>query len=278
MTPIEHYAAIEQLDFSAIKFKLTHQTFGEGWSQAKAEAMEKEYRRFLYLQAVFPGEQTAPTLDVDTFWHHHILDTAKYVADCEKAFGYFLHHYPYFGLLEGDEPGLEIEAGNRTRELYEATFGEAYIRAEAYAEDECDVAVARCQGPCTVAAPAAAGAATARCQGPCTVAAPAAKGAATARCQGPCTVAGPVAKGAAAARCQGPCTVAAPATKGAAAARCQGPCTVAAPAAKGAAAARCQGPCTVAAPAVTSDGASLTLAGLLRSLPVIPLTSAAQYA
>ena len=153
----DKYKAIAELDLSAIKLKLTHTRHGEGWSQAKADAMEIEYRRFLYLQSAFPDEQTAPTIDVDTFWHYHILDTVKYAADCEQAFGYFLHHYPYVGLLEGDEPDVEIKAGNRTRALYEACFGEAYIRAEAYGEEHGEseftaiqkgMISARCGGVC----------------------------------------------------------------------------------------------------------------------------------
>jgi hypothetical protein len=198
----EKYQAIAELDFSTIKFKLMHPTFGEGWSQSKADAMELEYRRFLYLQVAYPGESTAPTLDVDTFWHYHILDTMKYAADCEQAFGHFLHHYPYLGLMEDDEPGVEMEAGKRTRELYEATFGEAYIRVEAYGQDQLQADAARCQGLCTVAKPRAQ---SARCQGLCTVAKPQPQ---SARCQGLCTVAKAQAR---LARCQGLCTVAAPA-------------------------------------------------------------------
>lgn len=181
------FHAIAALDLTPIKLKLMHEAFGEGWSQAKADAMETEYRRFLYLQLAFPGEQTAPTLAVDTFWHYHILDTMKYASDCEQAFGYFLHHYPYIGMMEGDEPGAEIKAGNRTRELYEATFAEAYIRAEAYGEDDHRVAEAR-RIPCAVAAPQVKGSGPALCQGLCSVAEPAKMAAKSALCQGACVV------------------------------------------------------------------------------------------
>ena len=221
------FNAIEALDFSPIKLKLMHKSFGEGWTQSKADAMEKEYRRFLYLQAAFPGEQTAPTLDVDTFWHHHILDTMKYAADCDQAFGHFLHHYPYLGMMEDDEPDVEVEAGNRTRELYEATFGEAYIRAEAYADEDGAAEAARCQGLCIVGKPLKGGA-SARCQGLCIVGKPAGKGHASARWTGVCTVARP-ATSYASARWTGICTVARPAAQGHAVARCNAVCTVANP-------------------------------------------------
>lgn len=44
------------------------------------------------------GYQLIPNGDIDRFWHEHILDTRRYVADCTELFGGFLHHYPYFGM------------------------------------------------------------------------------------------------------------------------------------------------------------------------------------
>ncbi len=86
------FEAIAALDLNPIKVKLMHKESGEGWSLEKANAMEVEYRRFLYLMKAFPNDETTPQVDVDTFWHYHILDTMKYAKDCEQAFGYFLHH------------------------------------------------------------------------------------------------------------------------------------------------------------------------------------------
>jgi hypothetical protein len=119
--------AVTELNLEPIKTKLMHVASGEGWSLEKANAVEKEYRRFLCLMKLFPEEDTAPLVDVDTFWHYHILDTMKYAADCEKVFGYFLHHYPYVGMdgTEEDEQ-FRLDSGDRMRTLYEATFGEAY--------------------------------------------------------------------------------------------------------------------------------------------------------
>jgi hypothetical protein len=122
------FALIAALDLNPIKTKLMHKESGEGWSLGYANAVETEYRRFLYLMKAFPHVQTAPRVDVDTFWHYHILDTMKYARDCQQAFGYFMHHYPYLG-LEG-ENGVEMQqqAGERMRELYESTFGVSYVR------------------------------------------------------------------------------------------------------------------------------------------------------
>jgi hypothetical protein len=131
MISAESFQAIADLDLEPIKVKLMHEASGEGWSLQKANAVEFEYRRFLYLMKTFPHEQTAPLVDVDTFWHYHILDTMKYAADCEAVFGYFLHHFPYIGLRGEEDEEVHHRVGNRMKELYEATFGESYLKAEA---------------------------------------------------------------------------------------------------------------------------------------------------
>jgi hypothetical protein len=115
---------IAAIDLEQIKTKLMHKESGEGWSAARADAIETEYRRFLSLVMLHPDDSFAPLVDVDTFWHYHILDTRKYAADCTLAFGHFLHHNPAVGL---DEPGAEAAAhatqGARMQALYLAAFG-----------------------------------------------------------------------------------------------------------------------------------------------------------
>ena len=125
------FKAIAELDLEPIKVKLMHEESGEGWSLERAGAIEFEYRRFLILMKKYPNEQTAPLVDVDTFWHYHILDTLKYAADCEAVFGYFLHHFPYIGLRGEADEEAHHRVGERMKELYETTFGEDYVRAAA---------------------------------------------------------------------------------------------------------------------------------------------------
>jgi len=121
------FKAVTELNLDQIKMKLMHVESGEGWSLEKANAVEKEYRRFLCLMKLFPEEDMAPLVDVDIFWHYHILDTMKYAVDCEQVFGYFLHHYPHIGLGDTEEEDqARLESGDHMRELYEAIFGEAY--------------------------------------------------------------------------------------------------------------------------------------------------------
>jgi len=122
------FALIAALDLNPIKTKLMHKESGEGWSQSRANAVETEYRRFLYLVKAFPQVQAAPLVDVDTFWHYHILDTMKYARDCAQAFGYFLHHDPQLGLVGENGAQLQQQAGERMRALYESTFGLSYVR------------------------------------------------------------------------------------------------------------------------------------------------------
>jgi len=123
------FNAIAELDLDPIKVKLMHEESGEGWTLERTNAVEFEYRRFLYLMKKYPQEQTAPLQDVDTFWHYHILDTLKYATDCQAVFGYFLHHFPYIGLRGEEDEEAHHRVGERMKELYEATFNEPYIRA-----------------------------------------------------------------------------------------------------------------------------------------------------
>ena len=118
-------AAIQALDLDPIKLKLMDPEEGQGWSREYADRMEVAYKRYLTLLAKFPDETIAPTKDVDKFWHGHILDTMKYAEDCENVFGYFLHHFPYFG-MRGEQDAADLRAASeRMHEIYEREFGEA---------------------------------------------------------------------------------------------------------------------------------------------------------
>lgn len=116
-------AKVDALDLGCIKFKLVDPEEGEGWTRERADRVEREYRNFLVLCAVQPDEPTVPFGDVDTFWHQHILDTHKYAADCQAAFGRFLHHFPYLG-MRGEEDKQKLdESGEATQVAYQTLFG-----------------------------------------------------------------------------------------------------------------------------------------------------------
>src|SRR5438445_2199299 len=122
--PVEQVVgAIRALDLDPIKLKLMDLEEGQGWSREYADSMELAYKRFLTLLVTHPEETIAPSKDVDKFWHGHILDTLKYAEDCQKVFGNFLHHFPYFG-MRGEEDAKNLaEAGRTTQRLYEQEFG-----------------------------------------------------------------------------------------------------------------------------------------------------------
>jgi hypothetical protein len=125
-------AAIQALDLDPIKLKLMDPEEGQGWSREYVERMALAYKRFLTLLVKFPEETIAPTKDVDKFWHGHILDTQKYAEDCENVFGYFLHHFPYFG-MRGEQDAADLEAASaRMHELHEREFGEGIAMGAAW--------------------------------------------------------------------------------------------------------------------------------------------------
>src|SRR5258706_640622 len=125
--PVEQViAAIQSLDLDPIKLKLMNPEEGYGWSREYADSMEVAYKRFLTLSVTHPEETLAPSKDVDRFWHGHILDTLKYAEDCQKVFGYFLHHFPYFGMRGAEDAANLAKAGDTTRRLYQQEFGQDY--------------------------------------------------------------------------------------------------------------------------------------------------------
>jgi hypothetical protein len=89
--------------------------------------VEEEYRRFLALKREYPDKDIVPHKTIDVFWHQHILDTAKYAQDCEAIFGYFLHHFPYFGMNGKQDAQNLMDAFEETKILYQQHFSKNYI-------------------------------------------------------------------------------------------------------------------------------------------------------
>jgi hypothetical protein len=124
--------AIFALDLDPIKRKLMDKREGLGWNREEADRHEMEYRRFLALVAKYPDEVVAPNINVDKFWHAHILDTMKYAEDCDTIFGYFLHHFPYFGMRDEEDAANLAKAAQNMQRLYQQEFGEGDPQATAY--------------------------------------------------------------------------------------------------------------------------------------------------
>lgn len=92
----------------------------EGWSIAEVDANEAKYRQWLQLIRDHPEKLIAPTRAVDIFWHHHILDTQKYMQDCKKLFGRYIHHFPYSGVRSEEDAALQAARFERTQALLQA--------------------------------------------------------------------------------------------------------------------------------------------------------------
>lgn len=98
---------ILSLDLACISHKAC---VDEGWSLPFVDTVERQYRAFLQLiRTLGRSGRIAPTRLIDRYWHHHILDTAKYARDCETLFQAFIHHYPYSGLLSADDAAQQRE-------------------------------------------------------------------------------------------------------------------------------------------------------------------------
>lgn len=110
-----------ELDLQSVRDAMIEK---HGWSEERAQVAQLEYVRFLILLQMRPGFMLVPWLDaqgrddLDQFWHQHILDTAKYAADCKAVFGRMIHHNPHVARGSAEEQ----ESIDRTRRLYARTF------------------------------------------------------------------------------------------------------------------------------------------------------------
>ena len=114
---------VDALDLGPIKYKLMDPEEGLGWTRGRTDEVERQYKDFLILSDLSSESPAVPFGDVDKFWHFHILDTHKYAADCQTAFGRFLHHFPYLGMRGEDDKARLQEAGEATQNRYEVLFG-----------------------------------------------------------------------------------------------------------------------------------------------------------
>ncbi|MDP2829543.1 MAG: hypothetical protein Q8O37_13155 [Sulfuricellaceae bacterium] len=119
----EDHQSISELDLEPIMVKVMDKDEGYGWSLEFTRQVTNEYKRYLILCLENPDFPMVPSTFVDEFWHFHILDTQKYAEDCNHVFGYFLHHFPYFGMRgKEDEENLK-KAWTESCVLYEKRFG-----------------------------------------------------------------------------------------------------------------------------------------------------------
>jgi hypothetical protein len=129
----EKWDKVASLDLKSVRQKFA---FKKGWwwlFRNNAQRVENEYRQFLYLIAVNPGQTVVPwSRELDDFWHEHILDTAKYARDCETIMGGFIHHNPHVP----EETFTHTKALHATREMYKAAFGRTVRKGRKRTKDD----------------------------------------------------------------------------------------------------------------------------------------------
>jgi hypothetical protein len=118
---------INSIDFSLLQEKLCSQDrlLCRRWSPVEAEIGIQYYKNFLFLNKKYLDQFPVlpPMLEVDDVWHQHILDTRQYAKDCDSIFGYYFHHYPYFGTRsKADKKNLNLSF-EIFQSLHEAEFG-----------------------------------------------------------------------------------------------------------------------------------------------------------
>jgi hypothetical protein len=123
MTAAEALERIDAVDLSMLRTKLADPHEGKGWADAQLDLAEREYRHFLALHLMYPEMAVVPCALVDAVWHAHILDTRAYASDCERVFGFFLHHFPYFGMRGKQDAADLIDAYDLTVVRYQDAFG-----------------------------------------------------------------------------------------------------------------------------------------------------------
>jgi hypothetical protein len=89
-------ADIRALDLAPVHLVLA---ISQGWSAARIQRAELEYRLFLQLVRNEPRRAQVPSVAGDQFWHAHLQCTAHYVETCQRIFGQLLCHYPFAGAL-----------------------------------------------------------------------------------------------------------------------------------------------------------------------------------
>lgn len=133
---LDFWQRAQSLDFSPLAYQLMQANAGPHWSEERTATAIARYIGFLYLIDQYPYFQLVPSREIDEVWHHHILDTYKYAADCQLLFGRFIHHFPYLG-TRGDADRHNLQhLFDMTQSLYQKHFGTAMTIDEGHTDPE----------------------------------------------------------------------------------------------------------------------------------------------
>lgn len=119
---------VNSIDFTPLCFKLEKE---HGWHEEKINAALALYKQWLTLQVLYEDLSFAPSELIDEFWHVHILDTRKYMSDCNSIKGEYIHHYPYFGITEQENEEVLEKGFDLTKKLFKTHFGHSDLGYQA---------------------------------------------------------------------------------------------------------------------------------------------------
>ena len=116
---------LPEFDLSFVTEQLASYPDFADWDSSRFDHAVLEYRRFLALCRSYPHKLVGLSIDADQIWHQHVLNTRRYIADCDSYFGEYFHHSP---ALSEEE---QAAAKRQTDELYLEVFGETRTLHEA---------------------------------------------------------------------------------------------------------------------------------------------------
>lgn len=108
---------IDSLNLHEVKERVIKE---KEWTTEEVDLAEKQYKTFLLIIFLYPGEFFVPNTKIDAIWHQHILFTQQYAHDCEKIFGYYLHHTPDATELSDQDVTIKVESYERTRTRFKS--------------------------------------------------------------------------------------------------------------------------------------------------------------
>jgi hypothetical protein len=117
MVPQEPDLTLPEFDLSDVMDQLMSDASYTDWTLERLKDAVDEYCRFLALCRAFPHKSLGIGPDADKIWHRHILNTRKYMGDCQSYFGQYFHHTPLSTEAEN------IAAQRETNDLFLQIFG-----------------------------------------------------------------------------------------------------------------------------------------------------------
>jgi hypothetical protein len=140
MTTAAVAVSLPAFDLTNVVEQLSHKKEYYYWTPERFESAVLEYRKFLHLCKHNPEARLIPGRDVDTIWHRHMLNSRQYMEDCDRYFGYYLHHNPH-SRIQAESQQANGDWVN-TLELYEITFGyppvQGWLNGQAICNGGCD--------------------------------------------------------------------------------------------------------------------------------------------